>query len=441
MQRHIESEMSVLGACLLDSAAIDVAMEMLEADDFYVEKHRHIFGSMVSMAEEKKYIDTTTLSAELQNKIPVSYLLDLINSVPMASPEVVRHYAKTVKDKAIVRRISEVAYNIIDKAKNGVSADELAEFAETEIFNNRQQPKTGPQLIKHAMKKAFKRMELASKNSGKITGLSTGIDSLDYMLCGLNPGKLYLIAARPAMGKTALAMNILESVSIRKKVPALAFSLEMPDEELAERGLCSMSSVDASRARLGILQSSDFNKLFGSSEIMSKAPLWIDESAEISISEIRSRARRLKRREDIQLIVVDYLQLVRASKKAGNREQEIAEISRGLKAMAKDLNVPVVALSQLNRSLENRTDKHPIMADLRESGSLEQDADVVMFIYRDAVYCDKCRAKKPCDKGHETDAEIIVSKQRGGPTGVVNAVWLANITKFVNKEDRREEPM
>lgn len=439
---HLENEKSVLGSCFLENEAVDIALEVLSADDFTNNRHRVIFTAMLEMSATATPIDLATITSHLQQtgKLPdiggSSYLAELTDFVP--SPGSIRYYAKNVKETATVRRISAAAHEIIVKAREGATAQELGEFAESAIYNVRAEPKKGPQHIREGLKRAFANMSAAAENKGKIRGVRTGIDRLDWLLSGLNPGRLYIGAARPGSGKSSLALNIVESAAIRQKVPTLVFSCEMPEEEVAERSIISLCRVDGSKARMGCLEQSDYGRITNRMEDVAAAPIWVDETPSISIAELRARARRAKRQHNIGLIVVDYLQLVTGSKKSNNREQEVGEVSRGLKEVAKELKVPVVALAQLNRDVEKRENKRPMMADLRESGSIEQDADVILFIYLEAEACPKCRAKKSCEEGHEKNAEIIIAKQRNGPKGMVKCLWFAEHLRFEGIAEGRE---
>jgi len=418
----IEHEKCVLGSCLLDPIAIDIVSEILEPEDFSQQTNASIFASMIAMSLDNKPIDAITLSEHMgvNNR---SYLFELSDYVPTITTA--KYYADQVKKASTIRRLSVIAQTIIDNAREGMDLSELQEYAETSILAVRTQEKNGPRHISSALSSAFDQMEAASKNKGEITGIPFGLTQLDSSTCGLNPGRLYILAARPAMGKTALALNITEqaSVLIDNPVPSLIFSMEMPEEELAGRNLCSLGRVDGGKARIGLLEGPDYAKLAVAAEKLHQSKMYIDETPALSITEMRSRARRAKRKWDIGLVVVDYIQLARGTAQSKNREAEIGEITRGLKAMAKELKIPVLALSQLNRSLEKRDNKRPIMSDLRESGSIEQDADVIMFIYRDCVYNSDSDPEK---------AEIIIGKQRNGPIGKVDVRWIGRHTRFEN---------
>ena len=426
----MEAEMSVLGALLIDpDSAYEAIDGKLDASDFVSERHAAIFSVVTDAIAKGEPVDIVSVGQELKRKgiSDIAYLAELIDYVPSARNA--GKYASHVREAAVRRKVAKIGGSLIDMAESGAKVDDIIQTVEGALFSLDGGDDKGPKHIREILKRTFKNLEDRAERRGEVTGLKTGIDRLDTMLNGLLPGKLYVIAGRPSMGKSALANCIASNASVRHKVPSLTFSLEMPDEELTERHICSTGKVDNSRVRIGYFNEAEYAKLAESADTLSKAPIWIDDREAISITEIRSTARRMKRKHGIGLIFVDYLQLCTA--KADSRQQEISEISRNLKNMAKELNVPVVALSQLNRSLESRTDKRPMMADLRESGAIEQDADVILFLYRDSVYCQDCK-NETCTKGHEEDADIIVAKQRGGPTGHAKARWIAEHTCFVN---------
>jgi len=424
----IEAEMSVLGACLLDpDRAYEAVDGLVMPEDFASERHRVIFAAILETFEQKRPVDLVTVGEILRGKgfSESAYLAEILDYVPSAHNA--GRYAQIVKDLSVRRKIAAIGHDLIAHATSNEKISDIVQAVESSLYALGGGSDKGPQHIKDVMKRTFARLESLAERRGEITGIKTGIRRLDMMLNGLNPGKLYVVAARPAMGKSAFGNGLVNSASVNHGVASLTFSLEMPDDELAERHLYSVGRIDGSRARIGMFGEADYTKLTSAAQTLSSAPAWIDDSEALPITEIRSRARRMKRKHDIGLIVVDYLQLCTA--KAQSREQEIAEISRNLKSMAKELKVPVVALSQLNRSLENRTDKRPMMSDLRESGAIEQDSDVVAFIYRESVYCNDCKAGN-CTKDHDKDAEIIIGKQRGGPVGTVRARWIAEHTRF-----------
>ena len=435
--------MSVLGGILLENQALNKALEILTPDDFYRESHRKIFQTLIELSERGEPADLVTLSAALQQNGGLdavggaSYLGTLVDYVPTAANII--YYCRLVKEKAMARHLIEVATEIATRGYEGGDMESTLDWAEKSIFDITGM-KTRPSYFstKEILKDTFKAIEKLYDRKELVTGVPTGFFDLDQMTAGLQGGDLIIIAARPSMGKTAFVLNLVENATVHAKTvtPSIVFSLEMSKEQLVQRMLCSIAKVDASRLRTGHLGESDWPKLTNGAGFLSEAPIYIDDTPAISILELRAKCRRLKADKGLGLIVVDYLQLMRGHN-AENRQQEISEISRSLKALAKELNVPVIALSQLNRSLENRTDKRPIMADLRESGAIEQDADVIMFIYREAVYCEACKKRdNSCEKGHEKDAEIVIGKQRNGPIGTVNLTFRGEYTRFENQSRR-----
>jgi len=441
--QYLEGEMSVLGGILLENQALNKALEILTPDDFYRESHRKIFQTLIELSERGEPADLVTLSAALQQNGGLdavggaSYLGTLVDYVPTAANII--YYCRLVKEKAMARHLIEVATEIATRGYEGGDMESTLDWAEKSIFDITGM-KTRPSYFstKEILKDTFKAIEKLYDRKELVTGVPTGFFDLDQMTAGLQGGDLIIIAARPSMGKTAFVLNLVENATVHAKTvtPSIVFSLEMSKEQLVQRMLCSIAKVDASRLRTGHLGESDWPKLTNGAGFLSEAPIYIDDTPAISILELRAKCRRLKADKGLGLIVVDYLQLMRGHN-AENRQQEISEISRSLKALAKELNVPVIALSQLNRSLENRTDKRPIMADLRESGAIEQDADVIMFIYREAVYCEACKKRdNSCEKGHEKDAEIVIGKQRNGPIGTVNLTFRGEYTRFENQSRR-----
>jgi replicative DNA helicase len=443
--QSLEGEMSVLGGILLENAALNKALEILRPEDFYRESHRKIFSVLIELSEKGEPADLVTLTAALNQKGELEtvggsgYLATLVDYVPTAAN--IAYYCRMVKEKALSRQLIHVATDIATRSYDGGEIEQTLDWAEKSIFEITGM-KSRPSYFstKEIMKDTFKAIEKLYDRKELVTGVPTGFTDLDTMTAGLQPGDLLIVAGRPSMGKTAFCLNVVEYAAMHASpaVPTIIFSLEMSKEQLVQRMLCSVSRVDASRLRTGHLGESDWPKLTNGAGLLSEAPIFIDDTPAISVLELRAKARRLKAEKNLGLVVVDYLQLMQGSNPE-SRQQEISEISRSLKALAKELSVPVVALSQLNRSLENRTDKRPIMADLRESGAIEQDADVIMFVYREAVYCEACKSKeKTCDKGHEKDAEIVVGKQRNGPIGTVHMTFRGEFTRFENQA-RREE--
>ncbi len=443
--QSLEAEMSVLGGVLLENEALNRALESLRPEDFYRESHRKIFAALIDLSGKGDPADLVTLTASLQQRGDLdavggsSYLATLVDYVPTAAN--IAYYCRLVKEAAISRHLIRVATEIATRGYEGGEVEQNLDWAEKSIFEITGM-KTRPSYFstREIMKDTFKAIERLYDRKEAVTGVPTGFSDLDTMTAGLQPGDLVIVAGRPSMGKTAFALNMIEQAAVHaeQKVPTIVFSLEMSKEQLVQRMLCSVSRVDASRLRTGHLGDSDWPKLTNGAGLLTEAPIYIDDTPAISVLELRSKARRLKAERNLGLIVVDYLQLMQGHN-AESRQQEISEISRSLKALAKELSLPVIALSQLNRSLENRTDKRPIMADLRESGAIEQDADVIMFVYREAVYCESCRNKeKTCDKGHEKNAEIIIGKQRNGPIGTVNLTFRGEFTRFENQSRRGE---
>lgn len=441
--QNLEAEMSVLGGVLLENEALNRALEHLMPDDFYRRGHQLIFGAMIALSERNEPADLVTLTAQLKMQKTFEeaggsgYLATLVDYVPTAAN--IQYYCKLVKEKAIARSLIHVSTEIATSGYEGGDMEEMLDRAEKSIFEiaeNRSRPSYFP--VRDILKDTFRNIELLYERKELVTGVPTGYTDLDKMTAGLQPGDLVIVAGRPSMGKTAFALNLVEyATSLSdKKIPAVVFSLEMSKEQLVQRLLCSVARVDAGRLRTGNLGESDWPKLTMAAGQLSDTQIFIDDTPAISVLELRSKARRLKAEHGLGLIVVDYLQLMRGSN-TENRQQEISDISRSLKALAKELSLPVVALSQLNRSLESRTDKRPMMADLRESGAIEQDADVIMFVYRDMVYCEDCKSReKTCDKGHDKDAEVIIGKQRNGPIGTVHLTFRGEFTRFENQSKR-----
>lgn len=443
--QSLEGEMSVLGGVLLENEALNKALEILRPEDFYRESHRKIFNALIDLSENGEPADLVTLTAALQKRGDLesvggsAYLATLVDYVPTAAN--IAYYCRMVKEKALSRNLIHVATEIATRGYDSSDVESDLDWAEKSIFEIAgSKSKVSYFSTREIMKDTFKAIEKLYDRKELVTGIPTGFNDLDLMTAGLQGGDLIIIAGRPSMGKTAFALNVVEHAALRagKPVPAIIFSLEMSKEQLVQRMLCSVSRVDASRLRTGHLGDSDWPKLTNGAGLLSEAPIFIDDTPSISVLELRAKSRRLKAEHDLGLIVIDYLQLMQG-KNSESRQQEISEISRSLKALAKELKVPVVALSQLNRSLENRTDKRPIMADLRESGAIEQDADVIMFVYRDSVYCDACKKRdNSCDKGHAKDAEVIIGKQRNGPIGTVHLTFQGEFTRFENQSKRED---
>ncbi len=436
--QSLEAEVSVLGGILLENEALSRVLEVIREGDFYRESHRKIFSAILELFERSEPADLITLSEVLKKRAAfeevggIEYLNSLVNSVPTAAN--ISYYAKIIKEKSILRKLINRATEIVSQGYGDAgNVDDFLDRAEHSIFEiseDRVRPSFYP--IKDIIKSSFKTIEKLYEKRQLITGVPTGFTRLDELTSGLQPSELIIVAGRPSMGKTAFALNIAQHAAIEAQVPAAVFSLEMAKEQLALRMLCSEAKVDAHRLRGGFLSESDWPKLTRAAGNLSEAPIFIDDTAGLTALEMRAKSRRLRAERNLGLIIVDYLQLMRGRADSDTREQEISDISRSLKALAKELNVPVVALSQLNRRVEERGDKHPQLADLRESGAIEQDADVIIFLYREEVY-NKSEDKKG-------KAEIIIGKQRNGPTGTFELAFLDKYTCFENLSSISEEP-
>jgi len=435
--QNIEAEQSVLGAILLDKEVLASVIEIIKSQDFYRDDHREIFDAILELYEKGEPIDLITVSERLKLRGTLDsvggleYLTNLANIVP--TTENAKHYAKIVEEKAILRKLIKVSTDIINM---GYEASEEVAYvldkAEKGIFDLLQKRNTqGFVPIKDVLVDTFNRLEELYNSKGYITGIPTGFIDLDYKTAGLHNSDLVLIAARPAMGKTAFVLNIAQHVAVHSKVPVAIFSLEMSKEQLVNRMLASEAMVDSQKMRTGKLEDSDWQKVARALGPLSEAPIYIDDTPGASIMEIRAKCRRLKIEKNLGLVVIDYLQLMQGKGgKSDSRQQEISEISRSLKILAKEINVPVLTLSQLSRAPEQRQDHRPILSDLRESGAIEQDADIVMFLYRDDYY-------NP-DTDKKNVAEVIIAKHRAGSTGTVELAWLGQYTKFANLEKFRE---
>ncbi len=432
MPHSEEAEQSVIGSMIMDSEAIVVAMEILAPEDFYGKQYGILFEAVTELFTEAKPADLVTLRDKLKEKdVPqelysIEFLANLVRVVPTSAN--VRYYAQIVKDKAVLRNLIRVTEGIsnecyLDKEK---LEDILAE-TEKKVFDIVQRRSSSEFVsIRDIVIQSLDNIEAASRNKGTVTGIATGFYDLDYKTAGLQPSDLVLLAARPSMGKTAFVLNIAEHIAVKNKITTAIFSLEMSKTQLVNRILSMNSRVDAQVLRTGNLEDSDWANLMESARIIGESGLIIDDTPGISVTELRSKCRKFKLEHNLGLVIIDYLQLMSASGRSESRQQEISEISRSLKALAREINCPVVALSQLSRAVEKRDDKRPMLSDLRESGAIEQDADVVMFIYRDEYY-----NKESPEAGI---TEIIIAKQRNGPTGTVKLGWQAEYTKFVNLE-------
>ncbi|MHB9093521.1 MAG: replicative DNA helicase [Eubacteriales bacterium] len=435
--QNLDAEQSVLGAMLIDKEAVVKAIETLRPQDFYRDANGHIFAAIVNLFDRGEPVDLITLSEELRqvgllDQVGgVSYVAGLANSVPTSAN--VEHYARIVEEKSLLRKLISVSTRI---AQLGYEAEEeiesLIDRAEQMIFELAQR-KTHSSFVplKTVLMETFERIEFLHQNKGGITGVPSGFADMDRLTSGFQASDLIIVAARPSMGKTAFCLNIAQNACVRKKLPVAVFSLEMSREQLVTRILCGEAMVDQQKVRTGQLSDEDWQKLTQAAGPLSQAPLYIDDSPGISVVEMRAKCRRLKSEHGLALIVIDYLQLMQGGRKTENRQQEISEISRTLKSLARELQVPVIALSQLSRAVEQRQDKKPMMSDLRESGSLEQDADLVMFIYRDEYY-------NP-DTDRRSRADIIIAKQRNGPVGTVELGFFKEFTKFVTLDRTHSE--
>ncbi len=432
MPHSIEAEQSVVGAMLMDRDAIMTSAEIISGGDFYQSAYGVIFDSMVELFNEGKPVDLVTLQDRLREKsVPeeiasLEFVRDLLTIVPTSAN--VKYYAQIVADKSVLRRLIRLNEEIANTCYAGNEPlEEVLEKTEKSVFELLEKRNTSEFVpIKQVVLNALERIEKASKNKGTVTGIPTGFIDLDYKLSGLQPSDLVLIAARPSMGKTAFVLNIAQYIAFKKEKGVAIFSLEMSKEQLVNRLFSLESQVDAQAIRTGNMKDSDWEKLIEGAGIIGKSRLIIDDTPGISVSELRSKCRKYKLEHGLDIIIIDYLQLMTGSvgRSSESRQQEISEISRSLKGLARELNVPVIALSQLSRAVESRPDKRPMLSDLRESGAIEQDADVVMFIYRDEYYNKDSEFKK--------QAEIIIAKQRNGPVGTVNLAWLGEYTKFAN---------
>ena len=425
-----EAEQSVIGSMIMSRDAIVEASEILTGADFYQQQYGVVFEAMVELNDEGKAVDLITLQERLKEKdLPpeisgMEFVRDLLSAVPTSAN--VKYYAEIVSEKAMLRKLIKTTEEISNACYLGKEkTQDILEVTEKKIFDlvqNRGANEFVP--IRQVVLNAIEKIEMASRTQGNVTGIPTGFIDLDYKMSGFQPSDLILVAARPSMGKTAFVLNIAQYMAFHNHVTAAIFSLEMSKEQLVNRMLSLESKVDSQSIRTGNLEDEDWAKLIEGANIIGNSNLIIDDKPGISISELRSKCRKYKMEHNLGVIFIDYLQLMTGSGRSESRQQEISEISRSLKALARELNVPVVALSQLSRAVEQRPDHRPMMSDLRESGAIEQDADVIMFIYRDDYYNK--------DSENKGIAEIIIAKQRNGPIGTVNLVWLPNYTKFVN---------
>nr|WP_294486780.1 replicative DNA helicase [uncultured Anaerosporobacter sp.] len=428
----LEAEQSVVGSMIMDKDAITTASEIISSEDFYQHQYGLLFDAMVELFNDGKPVDLITLQEKMKEKeLPselssIEFIRDLMSAVPTSAN--VKYYANIVREKATLRRLIKVTEGITNECYlNREKLEVILEETEKQVFDVVQNKSSGDFVsIKDIVIKSLESIESAAKNKGSVTGIATGFYDLDYKTAGLQPSDLILIAARPSMGKTAFVLNIAEYVAVKSHVTTAIFSLEMSKDQLVKRIISMNSKVDSQAIRSGELQDDDWVKLVESARSIGNSNLIIDDTPGISIGELRSKCRKFKLEHNLGLVIIDYLQLMSGGKKAESRQQEISEISRSLKALAREISAPVIALSQLSRAVEQRPDKRPMLSDLRESGAIEQDADVVMFIYRDDYY------------NHDSEdagvSEIIIGKQRNGPTGTVKLAWLSQYTKFANLE-------
>lgn len=430
LPQNIDAEQSVLGSLFIDQQALYKVIRFLKPDDFYLEGHRLIFNAFLKLDETGAPADLVTITdivrqqGNLEKVGGATYIASLAG---MAATSVnIEHHARIVEEKSLLRSLISMATRIAGRGYEGEDdAERLIDEAESMLLQlSTRRSTSGFSPINRVLVEIFRLIEERYRNKGKINGVLTGFADLDKLCCGLQPGDLIIVAGRPAMGKTSFGLTVAHQAALQNGVPTGIFSLEMSKSQLVQRVLCAEAMVDMQKIRSGNLNETDWNKLAEAAAKLTTIPLYIDDSAGISVRQLRAKARRLKAEKGLGLIVIDYLQLMQGSSRSENRQQEIAEISRSLKGLAKDLSVPVIALAQLSRSVEQRDKKRPIMSDLRESGSLEQDADVVMFIYREEYY-------KP-DTEKKGIAEIIMAKQRNGPTGTVELAFLKEYTRFMN---------
>jgi replicative DNA helicase len=434
--QNLEAEQSVIGAILIDNDALPKALEILDSEDFYKLSHRKIFNAMTELFDRNEPIDLITLTDFLKKKDEiesiggVSYLSSLIHMLPTAAN--IKYHCNIVREKALVRGLLRSANEIASKVyEDNLDAEDLVDYAEKSIFEiSDKRIKVSFFTLKEVIKDSFEMIEHLYDKKETVTGVPSGFRDLDDLTTGFQKGDLIIIGGRPSMGKTAFTLNIAQHVGVELREPVAIFSLEMAKEQLALRMLCSEAMVNSNSIRKGFIKKEDWHKLTSAASNLTGAPIFIDDSSAITVLELRAKARRLKMEHGLSLVIVDYLQLMRGKGSFERREQEISDISRSLKALAKELSVPVIAVSQLNRSVESRRPPKPMLADLRESGAIEQDADVILFLYRDEVY----NKDNPANKGK---AEVDIAKQRNGPAGVnVHLTYISSCTRFMNMTDR-----
>ena len=428
--QSLDAERAVLGGVLLEPEAATKAIEIVSPDVFYRPAHQRIFQAMIALFMKREPIDAMTLAEELgrsgslEQVGGVAYLTDLVDGVPTAAN--IEYYAKIVLDKYILRQLISASSEIAGESyRGGENADSLLDWAEQKIFKiSEYRVSQGFAHIKDILKDRFEEIQRVHETRESVTGLSSGFIDLDKYTAGFHPSDLVIVAGRPSMGKTSFALNVAQYVGLEEKKPVAIFSLEMSKELLVQRLLCSEAQVDAQKVRRGFTTAKDIERLTNAAGLLSEAPIFIDDTPSLSTLDMRARARRLKAEYDLSLIIIDYLQLARSSERSENRQQEISAISRAMKALAKELNVPVMALSQLSRAVETRGKDHrPMLSDLRESGAIEQDADLVLFLFRPEFY-------DPGDPEKEGKAEMIIGKQRNGPTGMIQLMFDKQYTRF-----------
>lgn len=428
----VGAEQSVLGSMILNREAISIVTQMLKKEDFYRPDHQEIFDAIVQISNENQPVDVITLAAKLKERGNLEsiggaeYISKLMLSVPTAAN--VEYYAKIVEEKSILRRLIDAANKILGNSfSEKVTATDVIDQSEKLIFDIAQKKATRDfETMQDILIRSFEKLQNLEVNHSSITGVPTGFADFDRETAGLQPSDLILVAARPSMGKTAFALNIAQYAGVEKKVPVVIFSLEMSKEQLVNRMLCSQAMVESQKLRSGSLETEDWQKIIRAMPVLTEAPIYIDDTPGISVTELRAKCRRLKLEKNIGLIVIDYLQLMSGAKSSESRQQEISEISRSLKAIAREMEAPVIALSQLSRAPEQRADHRPMLSDLRESGAIEQDADLVTFLYRDEYYNE--------DTEQKNIAEVIIAKQRNGPVGTVQLAYMGQYTKFANLE-------
>lgn len=428
----LEAEQTVIGSMLMSKDAVHTATEYITADDFYTPEQRTAFEAIYTLFRENKSIDLITVQDQLakMGKLEevggIEYLSNLSLNVPTSAH--IKEYAKIVQEKAVLRRLIQSGNEIVSNSYEGrVPLEQILEDAESKVFNIIQNRKTSDLvLVQDLISPALNSIVKAHRQHGAVTGIASGFIDLDNMTAGFQPSDLILVAARPSMGKSSFVLNITQHASVKAKKSVAFFSLEMSKEQLASRMISAEAMIDAQKIRNGNLENKDFEKLLSGASVLGEAKIFIDDTPGISVSDLRAKCRKLKMNHGLDLIIIDYLQLMTAGGRTESRQQEISEISRSLKAIAREMQAPVIALSQLSRAVESRADHRPMLSDLRESGAIEQDADVVMFLFREEYY-----NATPENKGQ---AEVIIAKQRNGPTGSAKLLWLGEYTRFMNME-------